>query len=147
LALDRNFAHAHGIIGGAKVFMDRSAEAEAHINEALRLSPRDIYAHRWLHTVGFAKVYLNADAEAVTWFRRSVEVNRNYPLAHFGLAAALAVLGSLDQARAAAKAGLALDPSFTIRRFRLGAPSENPTFLAKRERVYEGMRIAGVPEG
>jgi TolB-like protein/class 3 adenylate cyclase/Flp pilus assembly protein TadD len=147
LALDRNLAHAHGIIGGAKVFMDRSAEAEAHINEALRLSPRDIYAHRWLHTVGFAKVHLNADAEAVTWFRRSVEANRNYPLAHFGLAAALASLGSLDQARAAAKAGLALDPSFTIRRFRLGAPSENPTFLAKRERVYEDMRIAGVPEG
>jgi tetratricopeptide (TPR) repeat protein len=97
--------------------------------------------------VGFAKVQLNADAEAVTWFRRSLEANRNHPIAHFGLAAVLALLGSLDQARAAAKAGLALDPSFTIRRFRLGAASDNPTHLAGRERIYEGMRLAGVPEG
>jgi len=35
---------------------------------------------------------------------------------------------------------------FTIRRFRDGASSNNPTFLAKRERIYHGMRMAGVPE-
>ena len=45
---------------------------------------------------------------------------------------------------AAANAGLALDPSFTICRFRDGGPSDNPTFLAKRERI---LRLAGVPEG
>ena len=61
--------------------------------------------------------------------------------------ASLALLGQVDQARPAAQAGLALDPDFTIRRYRAGAPSDNPTFLAKRERIYEGMRMAGVPEG
>ena len=40
----------------------------------------------------------------------------------------------------------AVPPSATIPRFRTNAPSHNPTFLAKRERVYEGMRMAGVPE-
>ena len=45
------------------------------------------------------------------------------------------------------QAGLALDPTFTIRRFRANAPSDNPTYLAGRERFYEGMRMAGVPEG
>ena len=69
------------------------------------------------------------------------------PLAHFYLAAALARLGELDEARAAAQAGLALDPSFTIRRFRANASSDNPTYLAGRERLIEGMRLAGVPEG
>jgi hypothetical protein len=59
----------------------------------------------------------------------------------------LALLGQLDEARAAAKAGLALDLSFTIRRFRLGASTDNPTYLAGRERINEGMRKAGVPEG
>ena len=97
--------------------------------------------------VGFAKVQLNADAEAVAWFRRSLEANRNYPITHFGLAAVLALLGSLDEARAAVEAAFALDPSFTIRRFRLGAASDNPTHLAGRERVYEGMRLAEIPEG
>jgi len=43
--------------------------------------------------------------------------------------------------------GLALDPSFTIRRFRASSPSDNPTYLAGRERILEGMRTAGVPEG
>jgi hypothetical protein len=35
----------------------------------------------------------------------------------------------------------------TIRRFQRQLSSDNPTYLAKRERVYEGMRMAGVPEG
>jgi hypothetical protein len=86
-------------------------------------------------TQAIAKMQLREDAEAVGRFLRSIEANRNYPLAHFWLANALALLGSLDQARAAANAGLALDPSFTIRRFRDGGPSDNPTFLAKRERL------------
>ena len=36
---------------------------------------------------------------------------------------------------------------FTIRRYRTNAPSNNQVFLAGRERIYEGMRMAGVPEG
>ena len=44
--------------------------------------------------VGHAKLLLNADAEAVVWLGRSIEANRNYPLAHFLLAAALALLGA-----------------------------------------------------
>jgi hypothetical protein len=59
----------------------------------------------------------------------------------------LALLGALDEARNAAQAGLALDPGFTIRRYRSSSPSNNPIFLAGRERIYEGMRMAGVPEG
>src|SRR5262249_13602356 len=130
LALDRNLARAHAQIGFAKCLMGRAAETEAHILAALRLSPRDIYAFNWLVAAGVAKLQLKADAEAVSWFLRSIEANRNHPHAHFSLAAALALLGSLDEARAAARAGLALDPSFTIRRFRDGASSDNPTYLA-----------------
>jgi TolB-like protein/class 3 adenylate cyclase len=147
LMLDRNLASAHGFIGLGKNFLGRGEETEAHIQEAFRLSPRDITAYWWMVFVAGAKLQLNADAEAVTWLRRSIEANPNWPLSHFLLAAALTLLGSPDEGRAAAKAGLALDPSFTIRRFRDGASSDNPTFLAKRERVYQGMRMAGVPEG
>jgi tetratricopeptide (TPR) repeat protein len=127
--------------------MGRGVETEAHVNEAFRLSPRDVFAYRWFMFVGLAKLALNEDTEALCWFRRSVEANRNYPFAHFSLAVALALLGSLDQARAAARAGLTIHPDFTIRRFRDGAQSDNPTYLAARERLYEGMRLAGIPEG
>jgi TolB-like protein/class 3 adenylate cyclase len=41
LALDRNLVQAHSIIGLGKVFLGRAEETEAHVAEALRLSPRD----------------------------------------------------------------------------------------------------------
>jgi len=67
--------------------------------------------------------------------------------AHFFLAAALANLGRLNDAEAATHAGLALDPTFTIRRFQVGAATANPRFMSTREHFYAGMRKAGVPEG
>ncbi len=147
LSLDRNLAAAHGWIGLAKYYRGRSAETETHVQEAFRLSPRDTLAFQWMVFVGVAKLQLSADAEAVAWLQRTIEANRNYPMAHFFLATALALLGSLDEARAATQAGLALDPDFTLRRFRTFLPSDNPTFLAGRERINEGMGMAGVPEG
>ena len=79
--------------------------------------------------------------------RHAIEVNRNYQPAHFYLAVALAGLGRLDEARIPAKEALAIDPTFTIGRYRAGAPSDNPVFLAGRQRIYELMRKVGVPEG
>jgi tetratricopeptide (TPR) repeat protein len=146
LAVDRNLANAHAWIGAAKYFLGSGVETEAHIKEALRLSPRDTGAFRWLQFGGFAQLQLGNDAEALTWLRKGIEANRNYPMTHFGLATALAFLGRLDEACAAVQAGLALDPSFTIRRYR-GTPNNNPTFLAGRARICKGMRMAGVPEG
>jgi len=147
LALDHNLAHAHAWVGLANVYIGRAAETEAHVHEALRLSPRDAHSYVWSLIVGTAKLNLNADAEAVAWLRRSIEANRNHPVPHFFLAAALARLGALDEAKVAAGAGLALNPGFTVRRLRAQLPSDNPIYLATRERLYEGMRMAGVPEG
>ena len=97
-------------------------------------------------TAGYAKLSLGRDQEAAVWLLRSIDANRNLPSAHFFLAAAQAHLGRMSEAQAAAKAGLALNPTFTIRRFRASAFSDNPTHLAHRERFYDGMRKAGVPE-
>jgi|RhiMethySRZTD1v2_1073278.scaffolds.fasta_scaffold97188_2 TolB-like protein/class 3 adenylate cyclase len=147
LALDRNLAMAHSYIGHAKIGIGRSEETEAHVAEALRLSPRDTTAYVWMAGAGAAKLYLGADEAAVAWLRRAIENNRNQAIAHFWLAAALAFLGRVDEARAAAQAGLALDPAFTVARFRNAAASDNPVYLRQRERVCDGMREAGVPEG
>ena len=97
--------------------------------------------------MGQAKLVVSSDEGAVTILRRAIESNRNFPLTHFFLAAALAHLGRVNEGRAAIQAGLALDPTFTIPRFHGSPPSDNPTYLAQRERVCDGMRNAGVPEG
>jgi tetratricopeptide (TPR) repeat protein len=146
LALDRNLAGAHALLGFAKVFIGRGAESEAHIRQALLLSPRDINAFRWMHLLGVVKLILGADTEAVEWLRRSLETNRNFPIAHFQFAAALALAGSLEEARAAARAGFAFDPDFTIRRTKGLFLSTDPTFRAGSKRIRDGMLMAGIPE-
>src|SRR5215468_1234389 len=46
LALDRNLARAHALIGIAKLSIGRGEETEAHVQDALRLSPRDTFAYQ-----------------------------------------------------------------------------------------------------
>ncbi|MFK4504117.1 hypothetical protein ABIF86_008408 [Bradyrhizobium japonicum] len=70
LALDRNLADAHEMMGQAKFYMGCGAGTEFHVNEALRLSPRDISAFRWMNTAGFAKLQISAGAEAAAWCAR-----------------------------------------------------------------------------
>jgi TolB-like protein/class 3 adenylate cyclase len=148
LALDRNLADAHAYIGLGKIFTGRAEEAEAHINNALRLSPRDMSAYAWLTEVGIAKNHLGDCEQAVSWCRRAIEANRNYPEAHFHLAAALARLGRLDEARSAVNAGLALNSSFTVSRARMNwtAMSDDPTHPQQLAPIFEGLRMAGLPE-
>jgi tetratricopeptide (TPR) repeat protein len=149
LALDPNLAAAHGDIGFAKLFTGRDEEIEAHENEALRLSPHDSSVWLWLHAAGAGKMNLGADEEALALFRRSIENNRTFPVSHFFLAAMEASRGGQEEAQSEVKAGLALDPGFTIRRFRFGAEAQgdNPIYRARLERLIERMRKAGVPEG
>jgi TolB-like protein/class 3 adenylate cyclase len=147
LALDRNLAMAHGFIGLAKYFIGRGEETEGHVLEALRLSPRDTHISLWMVWAGVAKLALGADKDAVERLRHAVEQNRNTAPTYFFLAAALALTGATDDAKSMAQAGLALDPAYTVRRYRIGAATDNPTYLSQRERIYDGMRMAGVPEG
>jgi tetratricopeptide (TPR) repeat protein len=97
---------------------------------------------------GNAKNSLGSWEQAVAWFSRAIEANRNNPYPNFALGAALAQLGRLDEAHSAVKAGLAFSPSFSISRARAAwtAMSDNPTYLAGLEPILDGMRKAGVPE-
>jgi tetratricopeptide (TPR) repeat protein len=54
LALDRNLAQAHAYIGFGKIYTGRAEETEAHIVEALRLSPRYTMAYHWMTMSGIA---------------------------------------------------------------------------------------------
>jgi hypothetical protein len=54
--------------------------------------------------------------------------------------------GPADQARREVRAGLEVNPNFTIKRYLAHVQSDNAVYLGQRERIAEGMRLAGVPE-
>jgi tetratricopeptide (TPR) repeat protein len=146
IGLDRNYANAHAFAGITKVFLGCAEETEAHVAEAMRLSPRDPMLAIWHLFVGGANLHLNRIDRALQELQRSVDINPNDALARLYLAAALALAGRTGEAADAAAVGIARMPSFTIGRFRAQARSDNPTYLAQRERIMAGMRAAGVPE-
>ncbi len=148
LTLDRNLAAASASIGFAKILTGRAEETEAHVTEALRLSPRDSAAYIWLSHAGLANAHLSDWEQAVIWCRRAIEANRNYSRAYILLAVALAHLGRLDESLASARAGIAINPSFTVSRARVNwtALSSDPTYLSQLDPIFEGMRKAGIPQ-
>jgi TolB-like protein/class 3 adenylate cyclase len=147
LDLDRNLATAHALIGDCKSLLGQPEETEAHVQEALRLSPRDSDVWRWCVYAGLAQIQLAREEEAVIWLRRSIEADRNYPNSHFVLGAALAHLGRLAEARSEVQAGLAMNPTLSIARLRAAVPSDSPPArIAASQRLIDGLRKAGLPE-
>jgi tetratricopeptide (TPR) repeat protein len=95
------------------------------------------------------KACLDEYETAVSCLRKSIDANRNNPWTYFYLAACLAHLGRLDEAREELKAGLGVNPNFTLRRFRAGVESDNPVFLAQyahHRRHTHGGRAGGVSD-
>jgi TolB-like protein len=146
LALDPNMAQVHGILGMCKRFLARPEETEAHALRAMKLSPKDRFLSGWYFQIGSSALQLGQHDKAVTWLRRSIETDRNIAYAHLFLASALAHLDRLEEARASAGAGLAIDPTFRIKRMREDAPSKKAKFLAQWEPILAGMAKAGLPE-
>jgi TolB-like protein len=146
LGLDRNLAVAHGYVGLMKFFLGRSHETRAHVEEAIRLSPRDPLLLHWHYVIGVADLFLMRVVHALESLRKSVDINPNWALSQFVLAAALALAGLLADAAETCAIARRLAPNFTVAKFRAQAVSDNPVYLTQRERLYEGLRLAGVPE-
>ena len=141
LSQSPNNALAHYLMCRVLVQSKRGAQGIAECERALALNPNLATAHA---QIGLAKVFDGHPEETES---HELELNPNYATGRFNLAATLVELGRIDEARAEAQTGLALNPEFTIRRYRDGAQSDNPVFLKRREQIIEDMRKAGVPEG
>jgi TolB-like protein len=146
ISLDRNLAKAHVYIGLMKLCLGRASETEAHVAQAMRLSPRDPFLSHWHFAVGLADLYLGRNVRAVNSLRRSVQLNPNWHLSNFVLAGALALAGLLAEAAAAGVEARRLDPNFTVGKFRAEAVGDNRVYITQRDRLCNGLLMAGVPE-
>jgi len=146
VSLDPNLAWAHVEVGFNKALLGRGEETEAHVAEAMRLSPRDPALDRWYTLLGVAN-FLKGDLDrAVECLRNAVHINPNVALPFFFLAAALALTDRSAEAAQACLYGCRLDPRFSVSGFIKERRSDHPVFLTQRARIYDGMRKAGIPE-
>jgi TolB-like protein len=146
ISLDSSLAIAHAYVGVMKLLLGRASETRAHVEEAMRLSPRDPLLFQWHFFNGLADVYLGRVVHGIESLRKTVEINPNWGHSHFVLAGALGLAGLLTEAAEVCAVARRLAPHFTIAKFRAEAVSDNPVFLTQREHFYEGLRLAGVPE-
>jgi tetratricopeptide (TPR) repeat protein len=126
--------------------LGRPEETVEAVERAIRLSPRDPNLGPWLAIAGMAELHLGHDEQAVLWMTRAIDTGTPVALHQAYLAAALALAGRPAQAEAALTAFRKAAPSATITSLRAQAYSYEPSFVAQRERLYDGLRIAGLPE-
>jgi TolB-like protein/DNA-binding winged helix-turn-helix (wHTH) protein/cytochrome c-type biogenesis protein CcmH/NrfG len=146
VALNPNFAPGYAQLGAAELELGHPDAAISAAQHAIRLSPRDPALGPWLATVGMAELHLGRDREAISWLTRAIDTGTPIARHHAYLAGALALAGQLSEARVVLAALRDAQPSATISGLRTSAKSTEAGFLTQQERVFDGLRIAGLPE-
>ena len=143
IELNPNFAPA---LAGRGLVLDlahgRSEEGIADIRSAMRLSPRDTLMPMWLAALGIAYYNVERYEDAVETAQRATRLAPGFPTGHRQLAAALAMLGRMEEAAAARRDLEALIPGHTADEVRERLPVRDE---AKLERFVEGLVKAGLP--
>jgi TolB-like protein/class 3 adenylate cyclase len=136
--LDPNHADAWAMQAELTTEKGRPAEAIEQVRKALRLNPHPPGWYYWM--LGQAQ-YAIGDYESAAQTLRRPETYRT--TSRRLLAASLAQLGRLEEARWEAKMFMISNPHFTIRDWSASQP-----FPAEdvRRHIVEGYRLAGLPE-
>ena len=131
------------IVGG--VMRGWAGEAERAIEwgeRALRLSPFDLWAWSAHHALILGHFYRGQYEQAANAAHKSVQLNPAHSISYMLLAAALAKLGQLKEAKAAGARVLELQPAFRYSRQFLGVNCA-PVLATS---LGEALRAAGLPE-
>jgi tetratricopeptide (TPR) repeat protein len=143
VVLNPNFAWAFLHSGVVRTFWGDIATARDHLNRALRLSPRDLRAYGMLASLSLTYQLEGRYEDAYPYAKRALQQNPNYIPASAGVACCAAMLGRSLEAEQAVKKIHALDPSYSITSIKRRYPIR---VSEQFERVFEGLRRAGVPD-
>ena len=126
----------------------RTEKADEYADAALRLSPHDSLAYAYLNDKGTGLFTLSRYEEATEFFNRAIAVNPEFALAYIRLAASLALSGHDAEASDTLRRYLAmpLDIPKTIAQFKARQPDDTPNLRSYYDRLYQGLRKAGLPE-
>jgi TolB-like protein/Tfp pilus assembly protein PilF len=146
LTLTPKSPDAHHAVGLDLHYLGRPDEARQQLQEALALDPMHPNAGT-LAMMGRTEL-MRGDADAaIDWLQKAKVLNPGLMRSDANLAAAYALKGDADRAKAAAKALLQADPTFSITREREDALKNSPGYAALfKSRLEPGYRKAGFPE-
>jgi TolB-like protein/class 3 adenylate cyclase/Tfp pilus assembly protein PilF len=150
IAEDPNNAAAYAAASYRKMYLGRSEDGFKGIETALRLSPRDRDVPSWQLYTCLLHGHLAQWEQAIEWCSRSAAANpRTYWVTFVYLAAANAWAGHLKEAHDAAAQLQKVYPGFTVQSYAGFSAqfSSDATYNAELQRILEGLRKAGVPEG
>jgi tetratricopeptide (TPR) repeat protein len=149
LALNPSYIPTYQILCMANIALARPDKVMAHADRAMQLSPPlDPYRYTFHALKASAHIMLGQLDSAIEYLRQAVANNPDFPRPIAQLAAMLSLTGKTAEAREALKRYLALPGtrSRTIAQMRALSWADNPGYLALREKLYEGLRCAGMPE-
>jgi adenylate cyclase len=148
LALNPSFLPAYISLWVANWTAGRTEKADQYLDEALRLGPHDSLANVFLGEKGDGLFNQSRYEAATEFFKRAIAVAPEAVNPNFKRAASLALSGHDAEAREALRRYLALplDIPKTIAQFKARQPYDTPNLRSYYDRLYEGLRKAGLAE-
>jgi len=144
-ALSLNASCATALYWGAHIhaWSGDTTLAEEYASRALRLSPFDPLSYEGYVSLAAVRARLRRYDDAAAQFAKAAQANPLFSVLYALHAAALALAGRSEEAKAVARRLLELEPTF-----RLGPFIEFAGFVEKetRDALEEGFRRAGLPE-
>jgi adenylate cyclase len=147
LADDPNNPSAHAMLSFWNMFLGHSEDGFAGVETALRLSPRDPGVPWWQFFMCHLHTHLAQWEQAIEWCGKSIASGMDAMYPYVDLAAANAWAGHDKEAKEAVAQLRKLYPDFTVQSWAGIHWSDDPTFNAQYQRIVEGLRKAGLPEG
>jgi adenylate cyclase len=149
--LDPNLARAYAEKGNELTRAGRPSEAIPLAEKAIKLSPRDPALGGFYWIIGRAHFYMGRYPDAIPWLQQSIAVrpnmwyNRLYLVSAYALSdhneEALKVLQEFNSRREFV--------GYTIERVKSNleaVPDDNPVVISARQKLQEGLQMAGMPE-
>ena len=143
IRLNPNLANAHGVLAAVHGLSRDYEACKASADRAIALSPRDPSRTFWLGGVGIGAYIVEEYEDCLAISRQVQKEHPGYASAMRQETAALAMLGRMDEARAALERLLQRMPGLTVSQVRHMVPIRYPD---DHERWLDGLRRAGLPE-
>jgi TolB-like protein len=138
LALNSNYAFLFAWRASAENYLGQFEQAKSDVQQAMRLSPRDPWIGNWHNLIADAELGLGHFDAAIDEANKAIDAGWRSFYSYQNLAAAHALKGDIDQAKAPLAEARRLNPKLSVKWLVGRKPVLQPAF--------DALRKAGLPE-